>query len=124
MLLGGAQAAGNNSPGNVIEAEKWMHVAASYDGDARIYVNGEEVVEIKKGQKLTPSEQPLRIGHRNGSSHYYNGLMDEVAVFSRALKLDELKLVMEGLEALLAVKPGGKLTTTWGRIKNLSNMRR
>ena len=84
---------------------------------ARIYVNGEEKFKVDKGQQLVPGNQPLRIGHRNGSTHYYNGLMDEVAVFNRALQLEELKSVMQGLGSLLAVQSGGKLTTLWGQLK-------
>jgi hypothetical protein len=104
---------------NVIEPEKWTHTAASYDGNtARIYVNGEEKFKVDKGQKLVPGKQPLRIGHRNGSTHFYNGLMDEVAVFNRALKPDEIKQAMEGMGSLLAVQSSGKLTTTWGRIRS------
>ena len=46
------------------------------------------------------------------------GLIDEVAIFNRALTVEEIGLVMTGLAAMLAVEPSGKLTATWGYIKD------
>ena len=45
-------------------------------------------------------------------------MIDEVAVYNRALSEDELKKLMEeGLKGILAVRHPGKLTTTWGHVK-------
>lgn len=57
-----------------------------------------------------------------GDGNWFPGLLDEVAIFSQALELADVKAIMNnGLESLpligLAVKPGGKLATTWGGLK-------
>ena len=58
----------------------------------------------------------------HGDGNWFPGLLDEVAIFSKALKLADVKAIMNnGLTSLpligLAVKPGGKLATTWGGLK-------
>ena len=57
-----------------------------------------------------------------GDGNWFPGLLDEVAIFGEALELADVKAIMNnGLTSLpligLAVKPGGKLTTTWGGLK-------
>lgn len=37
------------------------------------------------------SSELIEIGHRGGSGHWYNGLLDEIAVFSVALDEDQVK---------------------------------
>lgn len=46
------------------------------------------------------------------------GLIDEVAIFDRALIEREIGTVITGLAAMLAVEPSGKLTVTCGYIRN------
>ena len=47
----------------------------------------------------------------------FDGALDEVAVFNRALSQAEIKDAMEGIDKLLAVEAADRLTTTWGQIK-------
>jgi hypothetical protein len=47
------------------------------------------------------------------------GTLDEVVVFNVALVSENgIKSLMRGLDTIIAVSPSGKLTITWGRIKN------
>ena len=48
----------------------------------------------------------------------FEGALDEVAVFNRALNQIEVKEVMEGIGQILSVKAEDKLSITWGKIKN------
>jgi len=51
---------------------------------------------------------------------YYNGSLDDVALFNVALSEDDIKsIVSDGLEEVLglAVSGVGKLATTWSQIK-------
>ena len=96
--------------------EVWQHLCGTYDGNtAKIYIDGELIAEHKHGDDLAPTEMDLRIGHRLGSNHFFNGLMDEVAIFEKALDKDEIQEVMAGL--VMAVRPVGKLSTCWSFIK-------
>ncbi len=97
----------NQAPNNTIEAGRWQHLCGTWDGAAaRIYVDGKLVFEQARAGTLTSPRMPLRLGHRNGSPHYYNGIMDEVAVFDQALTQAEILAAMQGLApAELAADP-------------------
>jgi hypothetical protein len=86
-----------STPNNVIEPDEWLHACATWDGsNARIYVNGEMLLEQAQTGELVPPQLPLRIGHRNGSTHYYNGIIDEVRIYNHALTEVEILAAMEG----------------------------
>ncbi len=109
----------NINPGPVIEANKWVHFAGTYDsesGDIRLYVDGEETHSGTGSGKCSDNwGVTAGIGHhKNG--RWFEGLLDEYYIFGRALPQDEIMDVMNGV--LLAVEPEDKLTTTWGSIKS------
>lgn len=109
-----------DSPGGLFDAETWTFVAGTYDGsNVKIYFDGELVKEQGVSGGLTPNDNSLRIGHREGSPHWWSGMLDEVAVFHRALEEGEIKEIMDkGLEAVASVEPDNKLPTVWGKIKS------
>ena len=83
-----------NSAGGEIAPNKWSYVVSTFDGtEWRNYVDGKLATSGSQPGKLTPNTFSLRVGHREGSSHYWSGLLDEVMVFNRALKEDEVKLL-------------------------------
>jgi len=91
--------------------EKWLHVFATYDGSSkaagvRIYVNGQEQeLEVEKDglSGSIAADTSLRIGARS-SSFYFNGLLDEVRIYERALSREEvLALQLESYWPILAI---------------------
>ena len=50
---------------------------------------------------------------------WIKGMMDEVAIFNRALSEDEINQIMSGglSQSVLAVEPAGKLGIAWGALK-------
>ena len=58
----------------------------------------------------------LRIGAPSADSRYFNGMIDEVMVWDEALEANGVKDAMKGGSGA-SVRPGGKLTTTWGALK-------
>lgn len=107
-----------------IEIGKWTHVAATWDGSqAIVYINGEPDPPIAGGGvinvKDTKDIPSLDLGWRRSSAaSYFQGGMDEVCVFKRVLKKEEIKDLMNGVASMLAVEPNSKLATKWGDIKN------
>jgi len=86
-----------NSPNNSVVPNEWMHVGCTWDGSVtRIYINGEMAMEMDQVATIIPSNLPLRIGHRDGSSHYWNGIIDEVRIYNHALTEAEVLAAMEG----------------------------
>lgn len=89
----------------------WVHVATVYDGkEHKLYVNGKLDVSAKKSGTITVNNDNLTIGWVD-NNRYFDGLIDEVKIWSRGLTEEELEL-------LLPVRPKGKLATYWGAIKS------
>jgi len=97
LSLGGQHVV-QQTPNNVIAPDGWHHVSASWDGSAaRVYVDGQLQLEQAQSGTLVPPALPLRLGHRNGSTHFYNGIIDDAAVFDHALTELEIQDAMEGI---------------------------
>jgi hypothetical protein len=58
---------------------------------------------------------PLIIGAHSGDT--YTGMIDEVAIYNRALSEQEVLKAMEKGHGVIAVRPLGKLTTCWAHTK-------
>jgi hypothetical protein len=76
----------------------WSHVVVTYDGAAmNIYVNGQQVATRAASGALPVSTDPLYFGTRTPSanpSEHYNGLLDDVRMYSRALSATEVSALM------------------------------
>ena len=85
---------GFNSPSNSISAGSWYHIVTLYDGDyAKIYINGVLISEYDApNEPLKYSDATLQIGLEYGSppESYFNGMIDEVYIFNRAIDESEL----------------------------------
>ena len=55
-------------------------------------------MEMDQVATIVPSTLPLRIGHREASSHYWNGIIDEVRIYNHAPTEAETLAAMEGGE--------------------------
>ena len=83
------------SPANVLTNGVFQHVAATYDGSVmRIYVNGVEMASNSVSGTIDPVSAPLVIG-RNVvvPSFAYQGLIDELRLFNRALLPTEIQSI-------------------------------
>ena len=67
----------------------WQHVAATFDGASfRLYLNGQQI-GLQPGSNGPENTAPLRIGGA-GDCETFTGLLDEVALFNRALSANEI----------------------------------
>lgn len=76
----------------------WTHLVGTYDGATmRLFVNGSQVASSAKTGTLTINATGM-IGqeHNNGAARYFQGSMDDVAIFSSALSADQIKELYEG----------------------------
>jgi len=85
------------------------HVAVTYDGaEMKIYVNGEFDAKQDRGAQNTDTVTPVLIGARftnNAPSEFFNGVLDEVALFNVALTEEQIRDVMYGLISSKASNP-------------------
>ena len=73
----------------------WSHLAATYDGaNLRLYVNGTQVSSKAVTGTLTTSTGLLKIGGNAIWGEFFNGMIDEVRIYNRALSATELQADM------------------------------
>jgi hypothetical protein len=74
-----------------LAADTWSHVAMTWDGiTMRLYVNGGEVASIPFEGTAATSSGALRIGGNAIWGEWFDGEIDEVRVYNRALSPAEL----------------------------------
>ena len=74
------------APLGAIQAGQAYHVVGTYDGATRrLYVNGVQVASAALTGGATASSQGLFIGSWSGTSEFFAGTIDEVAVYASAL---------------------------------------
>lgn len=87
---------------------RWYHLAATWDGTTvRVYIDG----EFNKSYALASysnANSPTRLGASNdGTAYQYNGLIDDVRIYSTALSASEVK---ELYQTRATVDEGGNLS--------------
>ena len=101
------------------DTEEWHHIAAVYTGSEVIqYVDGEVDAKLALSGALDSQEEVFRIGQAQTGLESMFGIIDEVAVYSRALSADEITTDMNQGVIPAAVSPNGNLATTWGKVKD------
>ena len=81
--------------GGVIDLNTWSHVACTYDNDTlRVYVNGGLVGSTQVGPKsVVNSSSQLRISGDDNGNVFFPGLIDEPAIYNRALTDLEIQAI-------------------------------
>jgi concanavalin A-like lectin/glucanase superfamily protein/Big-like domain-containing protein len=73
----------------------WTHLASTYDGSMlRLYVNGNQVTSKVVGTTINATSRPLRIGGNTVWGEYFQGLIDDVRIYNRALSPSEIQTDM------------------------------
>ena len=98
-----------------LELNRWQHVSVTYNGKRKaayvhLYVNGEEWAKDVIFDELTypfTSREPFRIGAGGGPKNRFQGRIDDVRVYDRALTSDEAAAlsVVEKVPEIAALLP-------------------
>jgi len=111
----------NNAAGYVPFTEgEWQHVAfVKTDVEVLAYKDGVLIHTHKNNNpKVKYEPYPLNFGGWYGTSRYFNGILDDVAIFEGALSEDDIKdIATRGLVDAADVSLKEKLATTWSTIK-------
>jgi len=108
-----------------LEKSVFHHLVATYDQNVgeHFYFDGkisESLNQAPKGMgtiDVTPDEG-IGIGHNYGmAGRFWDGVIDEVVIYNRALSADEVATLFKAPLPGAAVKSSGKLATAWGDIK-------
>ena len=124
VFLGSDQNRQNLNKPNPLKEKTWQHVVGTYDGSTiKVYVDGKLTLEDARAFNFTgTNDQDLRIGCSKDRDNYtfVNGMIDDAAIWSRALSEAEINEAMNG--ELLDVSPKNKAATTWGSIKQSADV--
>jgi hypothetical protein len=74
---------------------EWAHMCFTFDGSILIlYKDGEEVASVNTSGQLQQNDLSLSIGCRLDYDQNFNGIIDDVRIFNRALTPEEINLLM------------------------------
>ncbi|MCX7048379.1 MAG: right-handed parallel beta-helix repeat-containing protein [Candidatus Sumerlaeota bacterium] len=104
---------------NPLKLNSWQHIALTYNGaDLRVYCDGKESAATHIGRPRKPGNTPLTLGARSDRFGFFEGDLDEVHLYQRALTPEELRRNIEAVrnapsgKAADIVKDG--LVGSWG----------
>jgi len=109
MVLQGYVRCGGTASGSdsrtLLETGKWYFGTFVADGEKiKLYLNGK--LDVEASQTVLPCgiDKPIRIGAYTPTTWLFNGIIDEVRIYSRALSEEEIKeLYQQGLTKLIPV---------------------
>ena len=82
-----------------IETDTWYHLVGTYDsqtGNMCLYINGLLDNRWKHNGPIKANTNDLYIGHNPyGLDQHFDGLIDEVMIFNRALSQEEVKQLFD-----------------------------
>jgi len=93
---------------DIVPLNTWTHLAASYDGSSmKIYFDGIERAFMPVSGTIGTSGNPLFIGTRTPApNEVFNGKIDEVRIWARALSHGEISALSNGDELFVPSKIG------------------
>jgi hypothetical protein len=109
-----------------VPANVWTHLTTTYDGSTlRLYSNGVEVGNLAVSGQMPVSPGPLRIGGDSIWGEYFDGLIDEVRIYNRALTPAEIQADMYSPVtppsfSSLALTPGNSTMPVAGSLQQLN----
>ncbi|MBT8265467.1 MAG: T9SS type A sorting domain-containing protein [Bacteroidia bacterium] len=89
--------------GSALNTNQWTHIAATYSNTnslLKVFINGQEITSTAVSGSLPADTSSLTLGRLpDNDSKYFNGYLDEVRVFFKALTNNELqKMVYQEIE--------------------------
>jgi hypothetical protein len=81
-----------------VSTGEWFHIAAVYNGTQKLlYINGNLDASSDSTGNISTSSMPVFIGENSGATNrFWDGLIDDVRIYSRALSETEILGVMSG----------------------------
>ncbi len=102
----------------VVNMNEWSHVAFTWDGGTlKVFHNGTLIGQTSGSGNIVSNSQPIILGTRADlTPYFFDGLLDEVAIYNRALTEDEILLHYEnglsgsGYEVECVIPPSGMVS--------------
>ena len=83
---------------------RWVHVAGTFDGETmKIYMDGQEQASLKRPGAVHANEFHLCLGsYEVDHAAHFEGLLDEVKLYARALSAEEIRAEYAAKRALIS----------------------
>ncbi len=104
IATGGGNPLGDTSSKIVVADGEWHHVAVTFDGStARTYVDGVAGNYLNRTGTVTTNSYDINIGRFPNDIYYFDGDIDDVRIYRKALTLDEIREIYgaEGVGPLI-----------------------
>ena len=80
----------------IIPLEQWSHAAITLNGSiASIYINGQLDCNIDYEYRIPNQDYNLIIGANQDKTSGYNGLLDDIHIFNRALNQQQIQALAQ-----------------------------
>ena len=108
--------------GSSVSNSAWHHIVGTYDGsNAVLYIDGVQAQTVAATGTISTNNSVWTIGRDTAGSNYFDGNIDEVKLFSRALSANEVKAEYDagvagnasGLSFATAIIPGFSQTSNY-----------
>lgn len=123
--VGGTRMAWSRSTGAPVVTGQWYHLVGTYDakkGHMALYVDG-KLMQSKPATYVANQSAEFVVGARDGKGQFFNGQIDDVSVWSRALTPDEVSDMhaagLKGRSADSFLPPG--IFRTWSATDSSGN---
>lgn len=120
-LCGFISSVGWTCASEALDLNKWYHATLTYDGEIKkIYLNGVKVVERTKEGGIAHNTYNLSFGSRQDGSLAFNGIIDTVRLYNRALTASEVSSDYNSNSVIYAVRGGNSSNPndeTWSEWK-------
>ena len=99
---------------DTIVAQNWYHVVIAYDGTLfRLYVNSAERFASPYPDFVQNSDSPLVLGWGYSPRNPFDGVIDDVAIYNKALTPAQVQAHYLATVRLTIVEAGGKVVLSW-----------
>ena len=81
-----------SASGGFVPLNQWAYLVMTYDGaNTRLYINGQATAVSPNTGAIANALYPIYIGSWLGTTDWFNGLIDDVRVYNRALSAAEIQ---------------------------------
>jgi hypothetical protein len=91
------------------QVNQWYHIVCTFNGSkVKYYINNRKADSISLSSSIQTSNIPLRFGRRGGAGTYncwFNGKIDDIGIWNRALDSNEVKLLYIGCNKSITQQP-------------------
>jgi len=78
--------------GNTLNLNQWYHIVGTYDkSNMKLFVDGGLVNSLAESADIRVDTGSFYVGSRTASARYFNGLIDDVRIYNRALSEQEVQ---------------------------------